>query len=285
MHAIVAVVGRWLLLGVLALCAGVLAGVVGAYVARAEITATWEADGGALLRVDLLNRQTFRVGGVIEEPDGGEAPGYALMRDGSLYLAYAEAGRLWSRRWATAEAPFARIAVLAADEAPPVEVDLKRTGLTETVAGQRGSVWELRRRWSDGTMSLREVVATDAPAVVEATAALARLAETTEADLALEDGPAIGRLARMLDGQGLGLLRLGASLRLREVRFDPLPEDYLAVPPDDAQRAERPETAGDWLERLEGDVLRGLEEGGAFLRGLLDNVLGSGDSGGRQMVD
>lgn len=255
------------------LAAVVVALVAGAGVARAEITAVWTAGEDRHLVVDVLNRTTFRVGGVIDAPRAGDTTGYALMHEGTLYLAFYDEGQLWSRRWDQAEVPFDRVALLATNGPAPVETDLSPTRLTETVGEYRGSVWEWRRRWADGSVSLREVVATDAPAVVEATAAMARFAEAAAADVALEDGPAIGRLIRLLEGQGLGLLRLGASLRLRETRFDPLPPDAFTLPPDGGDRATSDEG---WLGRLEEEVLRGLGEAERTLRGVLDDMLGEG---------
>ena len=156
---------------------------------------------------------------------------YVLITDGEFYLVTDEDGEVMVIDGGSLMRSFASMVPDATPDGFNAElVEFEKTGRTETIAGLKGDVYEVRTRDDKGVESTEEIVLSDAKEAREFSEAMITMAETVASLLGRDETPVADALSSRLMDMNLGLLRYGNEVAVSAISSETIAAGRFVLP-------------------------------------------------------
>lgn len=173
-----------------------------------------------------ITTMEYRDGGLLRMGVSDES--YMLVRDEKLYMVNGTPGQ---EMVIDASAVLGAIGSMVPEIAPTASevVSIDKTGRRETVAGIPGEVWIFHYTDADGVEQSEEMVVSSDPRAAEFRDAMQDFGRSMMITMG-QDPDAVGAMDDTLDTEGVGMLRVGDSMKVVSISRDTVSESRFELP-------------------------------------------------------
>src|SRR5690606_9309232 len=173
-----------------------------------------------------ITTMEYRDGGLLRMGVSDES--YMLVRGEQLYMVNGTPGQ---EMVIDASAVLGAIGSMVPEIAPTASevVSIDKTGRRETVAGSPGEVWIFHYTDADGVEQSEEMVVSSGPRAAEFRDARQDFGRSMMITMG-QDPDAVGAMDDTLDTEGVGMLRVGDSMKVVSISRDTVSESRFELP-------------------------------------------------------